>query len=185
MPRSPRDTLKEGDSVMSNQATVAELFELAIAAEKAAEKLYRGLEAKFAHYQEVADFWAGYATEEAWHVKGLEHIRHTLNPEQLSAPADPSMLKGARRLLQFSTENALKEVRNLEDAYQLVHEFESSETNVIFEFLITNFYSDKKAQSFLRSQLKDHIAKLITEFPTQFKHTAKRRAIGALEVRDS
>ncbi|OQY21229.1 MAG: hypothetical protein B6I35_08850 [Anaerolineaceae bacterium 4572_32.2] len=44
--------------------TVAELFEMAIGAEKAAEELYHGLAAKFAHHPEVADFWKEYAAEE-------------------------------------------------------------------------------------------------------------------------
>lgn len=166
---------------MSNKATVAELFELAIAAEKAAEKLYRGLEAKFAHQQEVADFWGEYAAEEAGHAQWLKRIRDAASPEQLSAPADPFILRDARRVLQFSVEHRLERIKNLEDAYQLVNELENSETYAIFEFLITNFISDKKAYSFLRSQLDDHLAKLATEFPTQFKGAAMRREIEALE----
>lgn len=166
---------------MSNKAMVADLFELAIAAEKAMEELYRGLEAKFAHHQEVADFWGKYAAEEARHARWLERLRDTSSPEQLSAPADPFMLKDARKILQFSIENRLKKIKNLEDAYQLVNELENSETNAIFEFLITNFSSDKETQSFLRSQLRDHIANLTIEFPTQFKGTARRQAVKALE----
>lgn len=166
---------------MSNKATIKELFELAIAVEKATEELYRGLEAKFAPHQEVADFWREYAAEEAGHAQRLERLRDELNPEQLSAPADPLMLKDVHKILQFSVENTLKGIKNLEDAYQLVNELENSETNAIFEFLITNFSSDKETQSFLRSQLQDHIAKLTTRFPTQFKSAARRRGIEALE----
>ncbi|HID63670.1 MAG TPA: hypothetical protein EYP49_13175 [Anaerolineae bacterium] len=165
---------------MSNEATITELLELAIAAEKATEKLYRGLEAKFAHHQEVADFWGKYAAEEAGHVQWLERLRDTSNPKQLSAPADPIKLKDARKVLQFSVENTLKEVKNLEDAYQLVNDLENSETYAILEFLITNF-SQEETRSFLRSQLNDHIAKLTTGFPTQFRSAIRRRAVEALE----
>lgn len=166
---------------MPNEATVAELFDLAIAAEKAAEALYRGLEAKFAHHQEVADFWGKYAAEEAGHAKWLERLRDTSGPGQLSALADPHILKDARKVLQFSVENRLREIKNLEDAYQLAHELESSETNAIFEFLITNFASDEETQSFLRSQLKEHIAMLTVGFPTQFQSAVRRREIRAQE----
>ena len=166
---------------MSNKAPVTELFDLAIAAEKAAEELYRGLEAEFAHHQEVADFWRKYAAEEAGHAGRLEHLRDRVSPEQLSAPVDPLMLKDARKLLQFFVENRLKKVKDLEDAYELVNELENSEINVIFEFLITVFSSDEKTQSFLRSQLRDHITKLMTEFPAQFKSVTRRRAVKALE----
>jgi len=166
---------------MSNNDTVAKLLELAIGAEKAAEKLYRQLEAKFAHHQDVADFWRGYAAEEAGHARWLEKLRDRLSPAHLSAPADPIMLKDAYRLAQFSTENALKQIKNLEDAYQLVNELENSETNVVFEFLITNYSSDTEAQSFLRSQLKDHISRLVVEFPARFRHRASRQATRALD----
>jgi len=165
---------------MSNKATVTELFELAIVVEKAAEELYRGLEVKFAHHQEVADFWERYAAEEAGHAQWLKRLRDTSSPEQLSAPADPLILKDARRILQFSVESSLNNIKNLEDAYQLVNELENSETNAIFEFLIANFSSDEETQSFLRSQLRDHITKLTTEFPTQFKSAERRWAIEAL-----
>src|SRR5574341_1275625 len=100
---------------MSNENTVAKLLELAIGAEKAAEELYRQLEAKFAHHQDVADFWRGYAAEEAGHARWLEKLRNTQSPAQLSAPPDPSILKEAYMLAQFSTEHALKQVKNLED----------------------------------------------------------------------
>lgn len=170
---------------MPDQATVAELFELAIAAERTAEDLYRGLAVRFVHHREVADFWGEYAAEEAGHAQWLERLRDSLSPEQLSAPADPLMLRNARRLRQFSVENALQGIRNLEDAYQLVNELENSEINVVFEFLITNFSSDEKAQSFLRSQLREHVARLAREFPTQFKGVVVRQSIEALEGTDS
>jgi rubrerythrin len=166
---------------MSNGDTVAKLLELAIGAEKAAEELYRRLEAKFAQHRDIADFWRGYAAEEAGHARWLEKLRATLSPAQLSAPADPGMLKEAYMIAQFSIENALKQVKNLEDAYQLVNELEHSETNVVFEFLITHYASDKEAQSFLRSQLKDHISRLVAEFPAGLRTRASRQAIRVLE----
>ena len=166
---------------MSNKATMGELFELAIAAEKAAEELYRGLELKFSHHPEIAGFGKEYAAEETGHARQLEDIRDTLSPDQLSAPADPRQLKYARRVLQSPVEKKLKCVNNLEDAYQLAHELESSETNAIFEFLITDFAVAREAHSFLRSQLGEHIARITTEFPARFGDVTERLAIEALE----
>ena len=85
----------------------------------------------------------------------------------MSAPADYDMVQQVRAVLRFSIEDALGELENLEEAYQLVNELENSEMNAIFEFLITNFSEDVKTQSFLRAQLRDHIARLMTEFPMQ------------------
>ena len=157
---------------MPQDATVAELFKLAIDLEKAAEELYRRLESKFAHRQKVADFWKEYATEEAGHAKWLERLRDGSSPEDLSALGNPLMLEEARKLLQYYTETDLAGIENLRDAYQLADELENSEINAIFEFLVDNFSADEKMQDFLRSLLKDHIAKLMLWFPTQFDDLA-------------
>jgi rubrerythrin len=159
---------------MAKTATVATLFELAIAAERAAEALYRGLEKKFAHHQPAADFWDSYAKEEDRHAHWLERARDRLSAEQLSAPADPNVLQQANKALKFSVEHALKGIRNLEDAYQLTSELENAETNAIFEFLINNFTTDEQTTAFLRAQLKGHVGQIMIEFPTQFNSQARR-----------
>ncbi len=162
---------------MSNQVTVDELFDLSIKAEKNAEEVYRALQVKFAPQSDVERFWRNYAQAEAGHARWLERIRGTLNPEQLAAPADEQVVASARRLLAFPVERALQEIRTLEDAYQLANEIESGETNVVFEFLIVHFASDAQAQALIRSQLREHIAKLSTGFPARFKSSASRTAI--------
>lgn len=161
------------------QATNAELFDLAIAAEEAAEELYRHLEARFAPHKDVAAFWRLYAAEEAAHAHWLTRIRNGLTPEQLAASANPQMLRAARRGLGVSVEDAVKRIENLENAYQLASEAENSEFNVIFEFLAENFVGDPEVQSFLRAQLRDHISHIMTEFPRRFGDTAIRQAIKA------
>ncbi len=164
---------------MSNTETTAELFKLAIAAEKAAEELYLGLGAKFAHQPEVAGFWRDYAQEEVEHTRWLESAREKSRPDQLSAPADSSILEDAHNLLQVSPQDALEQIKTLEDAYQLANELENSEINVVFEFIITHFTSDEGARSFLRTQLRSHIARLVTDFPARFASAASRQAVKA------
>ena len=160
--------------------TVAELFEMAIDAERAAEKLYHGLAARFAHHPQVADFWKEYAAEEDGHAVWLARIRDSLSQEALAAPADPTTLREARAALRVSVERALAQVHDLENAYQLVGEIENAETNAVFDFLITHFSADAKTQVFLRSQLQEHVAKLMIDFPTQFKGARMRRKVKVL-----
>lgn len=166
---------------MPNDATVNELFELAIVAEKSAEELYRGLEAKFSHCPEVANFWREYADEEARHARGLERIRDGLKAEQLAALAEPQMLEDARKAAQFSVEGALVGIKNLEDAYQLVSDVENSETNAIFEFLIMDHAEADESRSFMRAHLREHIGKLMTGFPVQFQGRSNRLSVKALQ----
>ena len=164
----------------ANKETVGELFKLAIAAERAAEELYHRLAEKFDHRQKVADFWNKYAAEEAGHAKWLGQLRDRLSAEELSAPADPIKMQEARTALEFSVEQRLRGVQDLEEAYQLVNELENSETNAVFEFLINNFSADERTQMFLRSQLREHLARLAVEFPMKLGGRAWRQKIKAL-----
>lgn len=164
---------------MPNEATVDELFDLAIAAEKAAEELYRRLGARFAHHPDVADFWQKYAAEENGHAAWLQRIRDNLSAEQLAASADPRVLTAAHKALETSIETRLMGIGNLEDAYQLANELENSETNAVFEFLINDYAVAVQAQSFLRAQLKGHIGRLTNDFPARFPDPVARLAIKA------
>ncbi|MCP4541675.1 MAG: hypothetical protein GY832_31470 [Chloroflexi bacterium] len=153
---------------MTNKATVARLFELAIELEESAQELYHELGQKFVHHPKAANFWKQYAVEEAGHAKWLASLRDDLSTKELAASADTAMIEAAREMLEFPIKNKLARVTDLRDAYQLAKELENSETNVIFEFLITHFSANEKTRNFLRSHLKDHIGKLMLWFPTQF-----------------
>jgi len=166
---------------MSNAVTVNELFDMAIKAEKAAEEVYRRLQAKFAPHADAARFWRDYAAAEAGHALQLERIRQALSPEQLAAPADAEVAAAAQRLLMFPIEKTLQGIKDLEAGYQLANELESGETNVVFDFLITHFASDAQAQSLMRSQLRDHVAKISTGFPARFRSSASRLSVKATE----
>lgn len=161
-------------------ATVDELFQMAIAIERATETLYQGLQAKFAHHPEVAAFWGAYAQDEAGHARWLERVCAELTAAQRAQPANPDVLQDARRTLDFSVERALQNLDNLQTAYQLAYDLENAETNAIFEFLITNFSLAQKSRAFLQIQLRSHINKITDEFPVQYRDVASRREVEAL-----
>jgi len=164
---------------MTEDATIARLVELAIEAEEAAERLYLELARKFARYGDVADFWRRYADTEASHAQWLRHIQETVNPRQLTAPIDFQVFQDAQNVQKLIPQS-LQAIDNLEDAYQLAHELESSEVNTIFEVLVTNFAGDDEAARFLRAQLREHVAMLVSGFPADFQDPAARRAVKAL-----
>lgn len=164
---------------MAENATIAELIELAIEAEEATERLYREMARKFAPYEEVADFWKRYADTEASHAQWLRHIQETVNPRQFTAPIDFQVFQDAQNV-QKMIPQTLQTIDNLEDAYQLAHELESSEVNTIFEVLVTNFAGNDETGRFLRAQLHEHVATLINGFPADFRDPAALRAVKAL-----
>lgn len=165
---------------MSNSTeTVAKLFEDAIALERAAETLYEKLGGMFANYPEVALFWRHYADEENGHASYLERVRAGVGEGRLVQPANEDMLRKVRDCLEQASPSRLGKVKTLEDAYQLAHELENSETNAIFEFIILNFATDElaKSHSFLRTQLNTHIARLENDFPNLYKSRTARQKV--------
>jgi rubrerythrin len=161
--------------------TIAQAFEVAISAERVAQKLFQGLEAKFAYYEDVATFWKQYADDEAKHAEWLEGLKARLTTEQLSGLVDAHTVELLQAVTEFSVEKALFGVKDLEDAYQLVSNIESGETNAIFQFLLNNFETDVQMRDFLRIQLNKHITKLSIDLPAQYKGILSRKAIQALE----
>lgn len=164
-----------------DKVTAAQAFEVAIAAERAAESLFRGLEAKFARHEDVAAFWRQYALDEVQHANWLEDLKARQTAEQLTSLVDTHTVELLQAVTGISVEKALLGVKNLEDAYQLVNDIENGETNAIFQFLLDNFEADEQMQVFLRAQLNKHIAKLSIDLPIQYKGTLSRKAIQALE----
>jgi hypothetical protein len=166
---------------MTNEKTIAQAFEVAIDAEDASQRLFLGLEAKFAHHAALAAFWRQYAHEETEHAAWLSNMRARLNAAQLSQPVDAQTVRVLQTISGFSVVKALQRVRNLEDAYQLVSDMENGETNAIFKFLVDNFEKDERLRAFLRAQLIDHIARLVEGFPEQYKGSLARRAIETID----
>jgi rubrerythrin len=164
---------------MPTPDTIAELFELSIALEHAAETFYRGLGDKFAGQPEVALFWKEYEREEAGHARFLETLLERLSADKLRHNAPSELLAAARRLLEVSPESILADVTNLEEAYQIAIETENSETNLIFEALITDFAITSQAVHFLKVQLKEHADRMVREFPPPFDSTQARLAVKA------
>ncbi len=166
---------------MAQGTTVADLFALAIAAETSAAEFYRGLAVKFTRYSDVTEFWQRYMTDEIEHARWLARLQSNLSVEQLAARADLSMLENARRAANVSVETLLDEVHTLADAYELVNDLENSETNAVFEFLISSFPTDPEVSSFLRAQLSEHVDRLVTVFPERFRDPGARLAAIAQE----
>jgi hypothetical protein len=164
------------------EIAVRQAFEVAMRAEKTAERLYQGLAEKFIEHAEIVAFCLQYAADEIKHAGWLLDLKIRLNEDQLAKPVDADTLNLLQAVSQFSLEQALSSVNDLEDAYQLIDEVENGETNAIFQFLMNNFESNAQIRMFLREQLAKHVARLATDLPAQYLETAARRAVKTREL---
>lgn len=164
---------------MSNIATVNELFELAIAAELSAEQAYTRLAQMFVAHKEVSAFWKRYADEETGHANWLKGLRQRLSPAELAVTADMNMLDMIYSLRELCVEPLVDKIENLDDAFQLAHDLENSEVNVVFTFLVDHFSADASTQAFIKNHLKNHTNHLLVDLPTEFRGAGARQVIKA------
>jgi rubrerythrin len=162
--------------------TIADLLRVAVALEQSAEVLYLGIADSFRHHPEVAQFWEHYASQEAAHARWLVGLQERLSADRLAEPIDPQMLEAGERVLAISPRESLREIESLEDAYALADELEHSEMNAIFEFLIEKLAETPDVHLFLRSQLHEHVARLINDFPSRYRGKGQRTATKAQTV---
>lgn len=161
--------------------TMAQAFDAAIAAEHAAEQLFRGLQAKFAAQPDLVDFWGHYAEEEVHHAAYLSRLLARQSPQDLARPADQEATALIEAVSKLHITKVLSEIHNLEEAYQVVNDLESGETNAIFLFILNNFETDSSMAKFLRAQLSAHVSQLSLDLPPQYHGSAARLAIPAID----
>jgi hypothetical protein len=163
---------------MSTPDTAETLLKLAVAAEQKNREFYQGLSKMFSHLPEIAYFWQGMVMEEIQHIQKLENIRDALTLEQLSAPADKTILQKARNTLTFSASDTLNSIKTLEDAYQTASDLERSEVNTVFSFITSKFVPSAKQKEFILWQLENHTQKMV-KFPEIFGDTEARKKISS------
>lgn len=140
--------------------TVAELFDLALRAEREALRFYEELEQRFAHVPQVARFWQEMAQDERNHIRLVEQARSGLTPEQLAEPADPVMLHKAWEAVRFSARTTLDRIQNLNDAYEAASDLEYGETNVVFQFILLHYLDNGILEQLVEHYTERHLRRL-------------------------
>lgn len=161
-------------------ATLERMFEVAIALEKRAESLYSGFAERFAHCAQAARFWRRYAADEVMHRSYLTRLHNSLTPDKLAKPIEVTLIEAGEALLRIPVEECMAEIANLDDAHELSHELESSETNAIFRFLIAEFSDDRRIITHLMDDLERHVEALSAQFPAAYMDRARRQTIEPL-----
>ena len=123
----------------------------------------------------MAAFWREYSRDEAYHAHLLETLRLRLTPAQLASLIESDLVGDTKRLLTALQNEP--DVKDLDQAYRFANMIEHSEVNPLFEAILTYFETDEDARNLLRSQLEEHINKLIYKFPQRFSLPELRREL--------
>ncbi len=139
---------------------IGTLLDMLIEMEQASQDFHLRLQKMFAHQPEAKAVWWQMAADEALHIWLLEQAKASLTPEQRAAPVDPQVWEQVQALMAISPEAVLERIQTLEDAYQAVHELEHYEFGAVLDFLFSEFFPAEFQQAFIRSQLREHLARL-------------------------
>lgn len=161
---------------MPEDKTAEMLFLLAITMEKEAYCFYQNLKKVFSHCPPASEFWAIMMGEEKQHIRELNLIHKSLPPEVLRRPADPEILKQARRVAKLSLFEKARSVETLNDAYLLAHDLENSEVITVFKFIRERYVPPVKREEFTLSQLDVHLERIMN-FPASFGDFEERERV--------
>ncbi len=158
------------------ETTFADIFENAILAEEKMKEYYLALAARFKRFAEISAFWKGMADDEEQHAGILKNIRASLPGNVLFSLAEAKMASISGKISLSPLRDMLKTVRDLDDAYETAHEWESSELNALFMLLASKFIDVAERKNFTKELLKSHVAKL-KDFPVKFGDAEQRKLI--------
>jgi len=156
--------------------TLGEFLQEAIRIEKMAADIYRNLAELFVNRKNISSFWRGLMEDELIHAAMLEKSRSALADKDLKSPVDLSLLLKIQEVNKFIKENPLNQIQDLDDAFELAHELEFSEVNVIFKFLTFDLVPWIYQEELIENMLQIHQQKLI-HFDEAFGDKKRRKTI--------
>lgn len=152
---------------MTELITYSELINAAIAAEDAAQKIYLAFKSKFLYRPDIAKFWQTMADDESEHAQILASIHGRVAVKDLAVLVDIQMAEKAYELQALRVQELIETVNNLNDAYEIAYDLESSEVNTIFNFLTIRFLSTDESYGIICSTIDRHLLRL-AEFTRSF-----------------
>ena len=159
--------------------SLGELIEAAIAAENAARKVYLGFTHKFIFRPDASEFWQLMADDESDHARILSEMREHVPEEDMNTPIDARMAEKAEQLQNLDIRELVNSVENLDDAYRIAYDLESSEVNAIFNFLTIRFLSSDESYDIISATIDRHLLRL-ADFSRTFGDAEQCKQIAAI-----
>ena len=121
------------------QNSLSTLLQLAIRNEIRACDLYQALGDMFDHEITIRSIFLDMRQDEIRHAELLMSMRNSLKEEVLMTEIDMELWHQATTASKNLADASMVAIENLNDAYELVHELESSEINHLLIDLISRF----------------------------------------------
>lgn len=161
--------------------TMDTVFAGAIEIEYKLAEIYGQFSRLFSHVQGLSAFWQGLSNDEVRHATSLRAARESLAPNHLLMPCDKGVWDNVMRIQRILNKDLVGAINTVDDAYELAHDMEFSEVNVIFKFLTAEFVPSDERKQFVHSEIAQHQRKLL-DFSLKFGDKAWRKGIGVRRI---
>ncbi|MEJ2568706.1 MAG: ferritin family protein [candidate division WOR-3 bacterium] len=168
-------------SDLNPETTFEEIFENAIEIEKTAGQIYAKFAKMFSSFPNAANFWKEMDKDESDHARWLIEIKESLSDKELSSSPDYDLILKVHHINKLLEEYSSQKIENLDDAYELANDIESSEVNNLFSILTHKFIPSEEKRKFLLSEINEHQLKIM-DFPKNFGDKILREEIKAEEI---
>ena len=150
-------------SVPEETRTLADLFVLACATERAAAHFYEGLAHLFRDHPEISAFWTMMMKDEFAHERQLTEIKGGLSADRLRKPAERDLVEQLEKeVSRFMPKFDLAAIETLDDAYEVAYELEYSEVNSVYKAIVNKYVSAGDRLTFVLAQNLEHVSRLET-----------------------
>ena len=163
---------------MNTSPTAGDIFDLSIAIEKEMVAFYCRLRQLFGNLPVIRDFWEEMRDEEIEHILQLRQLKESLSDQQIADPVDPARFEKILRTLRELKKTADEPIDDLDQAYELAHEWENGEINRIFLFLAEKYIGDKARMKIAEEMIDNHLERLM-EFIPRYQTAADREGVRA------
>ncbi len=160
----------------SDTETIEKLFVFSIEIELRAAAIYLAFAEYFPSVPGLANFWLDMQEDELGHARTLEDIRSALPPDVLQEAAPAEMWQNMQSLQKLISKDLMGGVHSLDDAYELAHELEFSEVNVLFNFLTSDVMTFGQQADITYTNIVKHQQKLL-DFNNLFGNRDWRKGV--------
>jgi len=138
------------------ELVLGKIFESAIETKRKVGQMYQQFAELFSHIPEVEDFWKKMNINQITHADWLEETKESLSEEQILSLPEVELVLKTHSIRNLFDKHSETKIGNLHDAYQIAHEFESSEVNDLFKTLSSEYISSEEKKKIVLDAIDQH-----------------------------
>lgn len=151
-------------------------FKLAMNNESQAATLYVKFKEMFKTDLEATTFWDVMNKDELRHLALLKEIFASLASDILKQPTDAVTFQQAVKAQKDLDQVNLNNITNLDQAFELAHDLEFSEINIVFIYLVSCYHYSEEKLDMIIEEIDSHQVKLM-DFGAEHRTKNWRRSI--------